>query len=259
MSEVPRFAGKVALVTGGSRGIGRAIVLALAGEGADVAFSYRKDAKGAREVVSVVEHLGRRALAVASDAGQPDETEDLVQQARTQLGRLEIVVANAGVPGPQGWEAVSAPAWRETLDTNLVGAYSLARSVRPHLAASGGSVTFIASIAGLVADPESLAYSVAKAGLFSLTRSLALALAPKVRVNAVAPGWVRTAMTAPLHEAAGPREALRRGIPRGRWGEPEDVAAAVVFLASEMARFITGETLVIDGGGSLRWTAGSDD
>jgi NAD(P)-dependent dehydrogenase (short-subunit alcohol dehydrogenase family) len=257
MTDVPRFAGKVALVTGGSRGIGRAIVLALAGEGADVAFSYRSDAKGAREVVAAVEHLGRRGLAVASDAAQPDETEDLVQKTRAKLGRIEIAVANAGVGGPQGWEAVSAQAWREVLETNLTGAYSLARSVRPHLAPTGASVTFIASIGGLLAQPEFLAYSVSKAGVLSLTRSLALALAPAVRVNAIAPGWVRTALNSGLHEAAGPREAIRRGIPRGRWGEPDDVAAAVVFLASDMARFITGETLVVDGGGSLRWSAGA--
>jgi 3-oxoacyl-[acyl-carrier protein] reductase len=258
MTDVPRFAGKVALVTGGSRGIGRAIVLALAGEGADVAFSYRKDARGAREVVAGVEHLGRRALAIASDAGQPDETEDLVQETRAKLGRIEIAVANAGIGGAQGWESVSSQAWREVLDTNLVGAYSLARCVRPHLPASGGSLTFISSISGLVPEPEFLAYSVAKAGVLSLTRNLALALAPKVRVNAIAPGWVRTAMTASLHEVEGPREAIRRGIPRGRWGEPDDVAAGVVFLASDMARFITGEVLVIDGGGSLRWTGGSE-
>jgi 3-oxoacyl-[acyl-carrier protein] reductase len=256
MNEVPRFAGKVALVTGGSRGIGRAIAVALAAEGADVGFSYRKDAKGAREVVGAIEHLGRRAVGLASDAAQADEVEDLVQRTRAQLGRIEIVVANAGVPGPRGWEAVSPQAWRETLETNLIGAYSLVRAARPHFPPGGGSVTFISSIAGLVAAPDLLPYAAAKAGLLSLTRSLALALAPSVRVNAVAAGWVRTTMTAPLHEAAGPREALRRGIPRGRWGEPDDVAAAVVFLASDMARFVTGETLVVDGGGSLRWTAG---
>jgi len=256
MTDAPPFSGKVAIVTGGSRGIGRAIVAALASEGADVAFSYRKTAKEAREVVAGVERLGRRAIAVASDAAQPDETEDFVQRARKELGRIDIVVANAGISGPTGWEAVSAQAWRETLETNLVGAYSLVRAVRPHFPATSGSVTLVASIGGLVASPEQLPYSVSKAGLLSLTRSLALALAPKVRVNAVAPGWVRTDMTASLHEAAGPREKIRRAIPRGRWGEPDDVAAAVVFLSSDMARFITGETLVVDGGGSLSWRAG---
>jgi 3-oxoacyl-[acyl-carrier protein] reductase len=259
MTDLPRFAGRVAVVTGGSRGIGRAIVLALAGEGADVAFSYRKETRAAREVVTAVEHLGRRALAVPSDAAHPDETEDFVQKARSQLGRIDIAVPSAGIGGPAGWEAVSPAAWRELLETNLVGPYSLVRAARPHFATSGGSVVFVASISGLLAEPEFIAYAAGKAGVISLTRSLALAMAPRVRVNAVAPGWVRTPMTADIHEAAGPREAIRRSIPRGRWGEPDDVAAAVVFLASDMARFITGETLVVDGGGSLRWRAGSEE
>jgi 3-oxoacyl-[acyl-carrier protein] reductase len=259
MSETPQFAGKVALVTGGSRGIGKAIVLALAAEGADVAFSYHKEGRAAREVGAAVERLGRRALALPSDAAQPDEADDLVQSTRLKLGRVDILVGNAGIGGPTGWEAVSLQAWRETLETNLVGPYSLVRAARPHFAPSGASVVFISSISGLLADPDSLAYSVAKAGLLSLTRSLALALAPSVRVNAVAPGWVRTDLTAKLHESPRTRESIQHTIPRGRWGEPDDVAAAVVFLASKMARFVTGETLVVDGGNSLRWTAGSGD
>ncbi|MGI0072132.1 MAG: SDR family NAD(P)-dependent oxidoreductase [Thermoplasmata archaeon] len=259
MNDTPQFAGKVALVTGGSRGIGRAIVLALAGEGANVAFSYRKEARAAREVITAVERLGRRAIAFPSDAADPDETEDFVQKARGQLGRIDVAVPNAGVGGPAGWEAVTVPAWRTTLETNLVGPYSLVRAARPHFATSGASVVFVASISGLLAVPDFLAYGAAKAGVLSVTRSLALALAPAVRVNAVAPGWVRTPMTAGLHETPGPREAIRRHIPRGRWGEPDDVAAAVVFLASDMARFITGETLVVDGGESLRSSAGSEE
>jgi len=257
MSDAALFAGKVALVTGGSRGIGRAVVLALASEGANVAFSYRKDTTAAREVVSAVEHLGRRALAQPSDAGRPEEVDDLAQKTREKLGPIDVAIANAGVSGPEGWEEVSAPAWRETLEVNLVGAYSLVRAVRPHVPASGGSIVLVSSIAGLVGAPRMLAYAASKAGMLSLTRSLALALAPRVRVNAVAAGWVRTPMTAALHDASGPREAIQRGIPRGRWGEPDDVAAAVVFLASDLARFITGETLVVDGGGSLHWKAGA--
>ena len=257
MNEPPLLAGRVALVSGGSRGIGRAIVVALAAEGAEVGFSYRKDAKSARETVDAVKRLGRRAVAVASDAAQPEQADALAEKVASQLGKIGVVVANAGIPGPSGWEAVASADWRETLETNLVGAYSLVRAARAHFSPSGGSVTVIASTSGLLAAPDLIAYSVAKAGLLGLARSLALALAPSVRVNAVAPGWVRTDMTAELHEAPRPSESIRAGIPRGRWGEPDDVAAAVVFLASDMARFITGETLVVDGGGSLRWTAGS--
>jgi 3-oxoacyl-[acyl-carrier protein] reductase len=257
MRDTARFAGKVALVSGGSRGLGRAIALELASEGADVAFSYRKETKSAREVVTAIEHLGRRALAVPSNAADAAETEQFVQQARARLGRIDLVIANAGVSGPGGWEALSPAAWKTVLETNLVGAYELVRATRPLLAPTGASVVFVASIAGLLADPEYAAYAASKAALLSLTRSLALAMAPKVRVNAVAPGWVRTDMTAKLHESDEAREEIQRGIPRGRWGEPDDVAAAVVFLASDMARFVTGETLVVDGGGSLWWTAGA--
>jgi 3-oxoacyl-[acyl-carrier protein] reductase len=257
MTDTPALQGQVAIVTGGSRGIGRATVLALAGEGADVAFSYRKETRAAREVVTAVERLGRRALAMPSDAAQPEETETFVQKTRGALGRISIVVANAGISGPSGWEAVSAKAWRETLDTDLVGPYSLVAAARPHLAPKA-SVVLVSSIAGLVPAPDLLAYAAAKAGILSMSRNLALALAPNVRVNAVAPGWVRTDMNADLHGAARSREAILRTIPRGRWGEPDDVAAAVVFLVSDMARFVTGETLVVDGGTSLRWRPGAD-
>jgi 3-oxoacyl-[acyl-carrier protein] reductase len=255
MTDVASFAGKVAVVSGGSRGIGRAIVQALAAEGADIAFSYRKEAKAAREVVAAVERVGRRAVAFPSNAADADETEAFVQQARAKLGRIDIVVANAGIGGPEGWEAVSPAAWKTVLDTNLVGAYELFRAARPLLASSGASVVFVSSIAAMIADPEYLPYSVSKAGLISMTRSLALASAPKVRVNAVAPGWVRTDMTAEEYDPDPSRESIRRTIPRGRWGEPDDIAAAVVFLVSDLARFVTGETLVVDGGGHLRWTA----
>jgi len=257
MTESARFAGKVAIVTGGSRGLGAATVRALAAEGADVAFSYRKETKAAREVVTSVEHFGRRALAIPSNVADASETESFVQQARAKLGRIDIVVANAGIGGPEGWEALTPAAWKSVLDTNLVGAYELFRAARPLLAPSGATVVFVASIGGMVALPEYLPYSASKAGVIAMTRSLALAVAPKVRVNAVAPGWVRTDMNAAEYGSETVREEIRSRIPRGRWGEPDDIAAAVVFLASDLARFVTGETLVVDGGGRHRWTAGS--
>jgi 3-oxoacyl-[acyl-carrier protein] reductase len=256
MTDAPLLAGKVAVVSGGSRGIGRAIVLALASEGADVAFSYRKENRAAKEVAAAVERLGRRVLAVPSDASQFEETEEFVQHAKTSLGRIDVVVANAGIGGSQGWETLSPTVWREYLDTNLVGPYSLVSNARRFLPPTGGSVIFVSSIAALLPYPRNPAYAAAKAGLLSLTRTLAAAMAPSVRVNAVAPGWVRTDLTAPLHDNPRPREAIEKLIPRGRWGEPDDVAAAVVFLSSDGARFITGETLVVDGGTSIRWTAG---
>jgi 3-oxoacyl-[acyl-carrier protein] reductase len=255
MSPGPALAGKAALVTGGSRGIGRAIALAFAAEGADVAFSYHRDARAARDVVGAAERLGRHAYAFASDAGNAAEVEALVAESVRRLGHLDLVIANAGIAAPARWDAVSPETWGELLATNLLGPYHLLRAARPHLPA-GGAAVLVASIAGLLAMPEELPYAASKAALLSLTRSFALAFAPAVRVNAVAPGWVRTDMNAALHEKSRTREALERTIPRGRWGEPDDVAAAVVFLVSDGARFITGETLVVDGGGSIRWRAG---
>ncbi|HXW66653.1 MAG TPA: glucose 1-dehydrogenase [Thermoplasmata archaeon] len=255
MSEPPLLAGKVALVTGGSRGIGRAITVALAGEGADVAFSYRQDARAAREVATLVERLGRRAIAVASDAAVPEHAEDLVERTRSELGPIDVAVANAGIASSSGWENVAAEHWRELLATDLIGPYALVDAVRSRMGPDGGSIVMMSSIAGLTGFPGEMVYAAAKAGLLSLTRTLALALAPRIRVNAVAPGWVRTDLNASLHSDPRANEAIVRRIPRGRWGEPEDVAAAVVFLASAGARFMTGETLVVDGGNSIRSSA----
>ncbi len=254
MNETPLLAGRVAVVTGGSRGLGRAVVRALAAEGADVAFSYRREAAAAREVARAVERMGRRVVAVAADARDRAETERFVAAAAEALGPIDLAVANAGVYRPSDWAEVPGDAWRETLETNLVGPYELVRAARPHFAARSASVVLISSISGLVPFPENLPSAAAKAGILGLTRSLAVALAPTVRVNAVAPGWLRTDMTRDLPAAT--RERRTREIPRGRWGEPDDVAAAIVFLASDGARFVTGETLVVDGGHSIRWTAG---
>jgi NAD(P)-dependent dehydrogenase (short-subunit alcohol dehydrogenase family) len=256
MTDGPLLAGKVGVVTGGSRGIGRAVVLALAGEGADVAFSYRSDAHAAQELVRAVQQRGRRALAVAADARDPAATERFVETARSTLGRLDVAVANAGVaPRPEG-ESIPLDLWRETLETNLVGAYELVRAVRPRLTDGAGSIVLVSSVSALLPYPRNLPYAASKAGLLVLVRSLAPELAPKVRLNAIAPGWVRTDLNATLHEDPAAHDRIVRRIPRGRWGEPDDIAAAVVFLLSDGARFMTGESLVVDGGNSVRWSAG---
>jgi NAD(P)-dependent dehydrogenase (short-subunit alcohol dehydrogenase family) len=256
MNDGPLLAGKVAVVSGGSRGIGRAIVQAFAAEGADVAFSYRSDAKSAQEVVRAVEHLGRRAVAIPSDARRPEEAARFVEAAVAAVGPLDIVVANAGVaPGAAG-EEIPLEVWREALETNLVGAHALVMAARARFHDGAGSVVLISSISALLPYARNLPYASSKAGLLVLARSLAIDLAPKVRINAVAPGWVRTDLNVALHSNSASHDRIVKRIPRGRWGEPDDVAAAVVFLASDGARFITGQTVVVDGGNSIYWTAG---
>lgn len=249
---------RVVLVTGGARGIGRAIVLAFARNGADVAFTYANDVASARSVESSVAELGRRARAFRSDAARPEEAARVVRETVEGLGRLDVLVANAGVTGPDGWKGIPPEEWHRVLGVNLLGPYYAVHAAAPELERAHGSALIVASIAAFAAYPEELVYSVAKAGTVSLTRSLAVALAPAVRVNALAPGWVRTDMTKELYEQ--PRAAARlvRTIPLGRWGETEDVASAALFLASEGARFVTGETLVVDGGGSLYWRVGAE-
>jgi 3-oxoacyl-[acyl-carrier protein] reductase len=247
---------KVVLITGGSRGIGRATALLFAREGYDVAFSFHRGTDPARATAHAIEACGRHAFYRPIDAARADETAAFVTDARDELGRIDAVVANAGITGSLGWEGVSPEEWRSIFATNLEGQYFAVRAAAPDLKRTRGAAILVASIAGLTAQPEEVAYAAAKAGTISLARSLALALAPEVRVNAIAPGWVRTDMTAGLYDEPQARAAIVRGIPRGRWGEPEDVAAAALFLASDGARFVTGETLVVDGGNSLSWRIG---
>ena len=250
------FAGRGVLVTGGSRGIGRAVVLAFARAGADVAFSFRQDRRSADAVARAVEELGRRAVVRQSDSADLEAAAGWVDEAARELGRLDCVVTSAGGTGSIGWEVPRAEEWTGLFRTHVVGPYATVRAAAPHLRRTKGSAVLVASIAGLLAYPEEIAYATVKAGTISLARSLAFALAPEVRVNAIAPGWVRTDLTRALYDDPRARGAIERAIPRGRWGEPEDIAGGVLFLASDGARFITGETVAVDGGELLAWRIG---
>lgn len=252
------FEGRGVLVTGGARGIGRAIALAFAREGADVAFSFRADSPEASTTAAEIEGMGRRVFARKSDAGDPEETARLVEGAKADLGRLDVVVANAGWAPPDGWEDVRRDVWHRVFDVNVLGLYDTIRHAAPELRRRRGSAVAVASISAFSSYPEEIAYAASKAAVVSVTRSLALALAPEVRVNAVAPGWVRTRMAEEVHTDPRLSASIVRRIPQGRWGEPEDIAPAALFLASDGARFVTGETLVVDGGNLLYWRAGAE-
>lgn len=246
--------GQVALVTGASRGIGRAVALRFGEAGADVAVNYLKARREAEEVVRRLETLGRRAVSVKADVSRGGEVGTMVDRVAEELGPPDILVNNAGmIARALTLQELDEAKWDRTADVNLKGAYLVARAVAPRMRLSPGSKSIIniSSIAGVAPLSTTIAYGAAKAGLLMLTRHLARELGPGIRVNAVAPGFIRT----DFHRGS-PPERLRRMVgktPLGRWGEPEDVADAVLFLASDRASFITGQTLVVDGGLAYSW------
>jgi len=242
------LSGKSAVVTGGSRGIGRAIALRLATQGADVAFSYRGNEAAAKEAAAAIEALGRRALPVQGDVSDPATADALVKAALEAFGKVDILVNNAGITRDDLIMRMSLDDWRSVLETNLFGAFYAIKAVtRPMLKAKGGRIVNITSVSGQAGQMGQANYSSAKAGLIGLTKATARELASRnITCNAVAPGFVDTELTHDLPEAL--KEQLRAATPLGRFGETEEIAAAVVFLASDEAAFITGQVLAVDGG-----------
>jgi len=239
------FVGKAVLVTGGGRGIGRAVAAAFAQEGAAVAVAYHQHRTEAEGVAQALRQAGRRALAIQADVSRAGQVADLVRRVQEEWERLDVLVNNAGILRRTPLEGITLQEWQDVLDTNLTGAMLCAQAAAPLLRERGGSIVNVASIRGLVGG-TSPAYAASKGGLVALTKTLARTLAPQIRVNAVAPGFVDTDLNA--HLTVEEREKIAGRIPLGRFAEPEEVARAVLFLASPRAAYITGQILVVDGG-----------
>ncbi|WP_297719189.1 3-oxoacyl-[acyl-carrier-protein] reductase [Intestinimonas sp.] len=240
--------GKCALVTGGSRGIGRAVCLELARQGARVAVNYAGNAAAAEETVGACAALGAEAFALRADVADAAACEAMVKEVLARFGRLDILVNNAGVTRDGLMPMMKEADWDAVLDTNLKGAFHCMKAVyRPMMKQKYGRVVNLSSIVGLRGNAGQANYAASKAGLIGLTKSMAKELAARnVTVNAVAPGFIDTDMTAALPEKA--REAMLTAIPMGRLGQAEDVAKAVAFFAGDDAAYITGQVLCVDGG-----------
>ena len=245
------LANRVALVTGGSRGIGRAAAIGLAEAGAAVAVHYHRQADAADRVVEAVRGAGGDALAAAAAISDGDAVARLIETVVDRWGRLDILVCNAGIWKEVAVEQMSEAQWDETIDINLKGMYLCTHHAVPYLIATGGGVIVnVSSTAGQRGEPLHAHYAASKGGMISWTKSVAGELARHgIRVNCVAPGWVETDMAADALARDG--DKIFAGIPLGRAGRPEEIASVICFLASDLAAYMTGEVVNVNGGSVL--------
>jgi 3-oxoacyl-[acyl-carrier protein] reductase len=243
--------GKVAIVTGGGRGIGREIAIKLATDGADVVINDIGNPAPAEETISAIKALGRKSLAVLGDVSVTEDVNKLVETAVNTMGKVDILVNNAGITRDGLLMRMSDDDWDKVLAVNLKGVFLCTRAVlRPMVKARTGRIISLSSIVGIIGNAGQANYASAKAGIIGFTKSIAKEVASRnITVNAVAPGFIDTAMTQILPEEK--RKELAAHIPAGYLGTPRDIAEAIAFLASDEARYITGQVLTVDGGISL--------
>ena len=239
---------KVAIVTGGSRGIGRSIVLALCREGADCAFTYTKNSAAAESLAGEVQGSGRRAKPFQIDVRDFEGTKTFIEEVKKEFGRIDILVNNAGITRDKSLMMMNKEDWSEVIDTDLTGVFNTTRAcIISFLKQRSGNIVNMSSVSGIHPLPGQVNYAAAKAGVLGFTKSLAREVAPyNIRVNAVAPGFVDTDMTSALSETY--REMVMKMVPLGRFGSAGEVAEVVAFLAGDASQYITGQVIQIDGG-----------
>ena len=240
--------GKTAVVTGGSRGIGRAICLELAKQGANVVVNYAGSEQKAKQVVDEIEAMGVKAIAVQANVSQADQVDALMKQALDTFGTIDILVNNAGITRDNLLMRMKEQEWDDVIDTNLKGVFLCTKAVtRQMMKQRAGRIINISSIVGVSGNPGQINYVAAKAGVIGLTKTVAQELSSRnILVNAVAPGFITTEMTEQLAEEV--KQAMLKQIPLAKLGQPEDVAKTVAFFASDAANYITGQVLHVDGG-----------
>jgi len=239
---------KVSLVTGASRGIGRAIAIALAEKGSDVIVNYAGSKEKAEEVVARIKELGRQAIAIQADVSNQEAVENMVEQSLAHFGRIDVLVNNAGIAKDNLVMRMKVPEWDDVINTNLKSVFLCSKAViRPMMKARKGRIVNVSSVVGAIGNAGQANYAAAKSGVIGLTKTLARELASRnIAVNAVAPGFIETDMTASLPQEA--KDMMFSQIPLNRFGQPEEVAKVVCFLASDDASYMTGQTLFVDGG-----------
>ena len=242
------ISGKVALITGATRGIGRAIALRFAAEGADIAFTYRSQHEAAESLKKEIEAMGVRVRSYTSDAADFDEAHRIVEDIKSAFGRIDILVNNAGITKDGLMMRMSEAQWDDVMNTNLKSAFNFIHACTPVMARQrSGSVICMSSVVGLSGNAGQCNYSASKAGLTGLTKSLAKEMGPRgIRANCIAPGFIATDMTSALPEDI--RAEWEKQIPLRRGGTPEDVASVALFLASDLSSYVTGQVINCCGG-----------